>query len=125
MGLEDSWIDLWKENKIKYGKKKSRKEVSAKEYIPALEKFLATLWFRILPSLNEDKDVDALRGHFPPYLCFNIDQCPLLFFVGQDTTFTIVSDNSIHIKCSSEALCKRQFIMHIVFDTGREGQRQG
>ena len=64
---------ICKEKKIKYRKKKNRKEILAGEYALALEKFLVTLQFRILPLLNEDKDIDILHGYFLLYLCFNMD----------------------------------------------------
>ena len=95
------------------------------ECVPAFEKFMTTVRFRILPPLNPRQSVDALYGRFPPHLRFNMDQCPLPFVVGQDHTFTNEEDTDVHIKCPSEALRKRQFTMHVVFNAGEGVHRAG
>ena len=68
--------------KIKYRKKKSGKEVIVIEYVPAFEKFLATIRFKILLLLCELEEVNALCSHFPSHLRFNMDQCLLLFVIS-------------------------------------------
>ena len=47
-----------------------------------------------------------------------MDQVPLSFVVSQDDTFAIEEDTDVNIKCPKESLCKRQFIMHQVFNAG-------
>ena len=69
--------------------------------------------------------VDSLYGRVPPHLRFNMDQCPLPFVVSQDTTFTVASDNDVHIKCPGETLRKRQFTMHVVYNAGNGARRAG
>ena len=54
--------------KIQYRKKKSGKEATAWECIPAFEKFLAMVQFKILPPLIPNQIVDTLYGRFPPSL---------------------------------------------------------
>ena len=115
---------IYEKEKIKYTKKKTRKEVTVIECVLAFEKFLAIVRFQILLLLNELEEVNTFCGYFPPYLRFNIDQYPLPLVVSQDSTFTIETDNDTHIKCPNKALQKRQFIMHIVFNTRRRVRKK-
>ena len=120
------WADRFMRRKrIKYRKKKSGKEVTVLQCVPAFEKFPALVRFKILPPLTDLQEVDSLYGRFPPHLRFNMDQCPLPFVVSQDTTFTVASDNDVHIKCPGEALRKRQFTMHVVYNAGNGARRAG
>ena len=84
-------------------KKKSGKEVTAFQCVPVFEKFLALVRLKILPSLTDLQEVDSLYGKFPPHLRLNMDQCPLPFVVGQDTTFGVACNNDVHMKCPGEA----------------------
>ena len=120
------WAEIFmKRKRIKYRKKKSGKEVTALQCVPAFEKFLALVRFKILPPLTDLQEVDSLYGRFPPHLRFNMDQCPLPFVVGQETTFTVASDSDVHIKCPGEALRKGQFTMHVVNNAGNGARRAG
>ena len=58
---------------------------------------------------------DLLWGRFCPNRRHNMDQVPLLFVIGQDSTFTTADDNDVYIKShGNKSLRKRQFMMHIV-----------
>ena len=80
--------------------------------------------FDFLTPKDDDPPVarDPLWGRFPPECCYNMDQVPLPFVVGQECTFTTEDGNDVNIKCSKESLRRRQFTMHLVFNAG-EGEK--
>ena len=51
-----------------------------------------------------------------------MNQVPLTFIVSQEDAFTMDGDNDVNIKCPQEALRKRQFTMHQVFNAGKRRQ---
>ena len=58
-------------------------------------------------------------GRFPPHLRYNMDQVPLPFVVNQETTYTLDSDNDVHIAGHGKGdLRKRQFTLHIYVNAG-------
>jgi len=108
--------------KIKFKKRKNRKEKTADECISVFEDFLEKLRFDFLcPSEDDGPDArDPLWGRFPPHRRYkNMDQVPLPFVVaGQDETFTTKDDEDVNIKAPKESLRKQQFTMHLVFNAG-------
>lgn len=65
----------------------------------------------------------TVYGHFPPELRFNQDQVPLPFVLSMDSTYTLTEDTDVHVSFPNDALRKRQFIMHIIANTG-EGENK-
>ena len=47
-----------------------------------------------------------------------MDQVPLPFVNGQGETFTNDDNKDVNLKSPKESLCKRQFTMHLVFNSG-------
>ena len=62
---------------------------------------------------------DPLWGRFLPSHWYNIDQLPLPFVVSQEFTFTVNTDDNIHISCPNEALRKLEWTMHVIINAGR------
>ena len=54
-----------------------------------------------------------------------MDQVPLPFVVSQEDAFTMDDDNDVNIKCPQEALRKRKFTMHQVFNVGKGDKAHG
>ena len=54
-----------------------------------------------------------------------MDHGPLPFVVSQEDTFTMDDDNDVNTKCPKEALRKRQFSMHQVFNAGKGDKAHG
>ena len=54
-----------------------------------------------------------------------MDQVPLPFVVSQDDTFTMADDKDVSIKCPKEALRKRKFKIHQVFNAVKEDKAHG
>ena len=48
-----------------------------------------------------------------------MDQVPLPFVVNQESTFTDENDKYVHMSAPSDALRKRQFTMHVIYDAGK------
>ena len=57
---------------------------------------------------------DPLWGRFHTELCLNMYQVQFNFVVNHARTFTTHDDYDIHIYVPSDALRKRQFIIHVV-----------
>ena len=68
---------------------------------------------------------NPLRGRFPPYLRYNMDQVLLPFVVNLDSNLTTHDNNGIHISAPSDALRKRQFTMHVVVNAGAGDKFEG
>ena len=102
--------------KIKFCQRKCGKEKTAEECIAEYEQFLAKLRFEFLPPRMEDPEElrGSLWGRFPPQNRYNMDQVPLPFVNGQDSTFTTEKDDTVNLKCPKESLRKRQFTMQNV-----------
>ena len=54
-----------------------------------------------------------------------MDQVPLTFVCVQDHTFTEDNDKDVKIKCPGEQYRKRQYIMHVVINSGSGADKQG
>ena len=122
----NGWIRRFiKISKIKLGKKKSGKPLSANEYIEEYLKLLVRMRFQVLQSNNKDDITNPLWGRFPPELCYNIYQVPLPFVVNHYSTFNKNYNNDIHIYEPSDALRKRPFTMHAVVNLGSGDKCQG
>ena len=50
---------------------------------------------------------------------------PLPFVVSQEDTFTMDDNNDVNVKCPKEAIRKRQFVMHQVFNAGKGDKAHG
>ena len=113
--------------RIKFRKRKCGKEKTAEECVQDFEEFMYKLRFDFLPPREDDGDDgrDPLWGRFPPEKRYNMDQVPLPFVVSQNDTFTMDDDNDVNIKCPREALQKRQFTMHQVFNAGKGDKAHG
>jgi hypothetical protein len=107
--------------KMKHRKRKNGKEKTAEECVGDFEKFLEKLRFDFLAPRDDSpaEDFESIWGRFPPELRYNMDQVPLPFVNGQDSTFTAGDDEDVNIKCPKESLRKRQYTMHLIFNAGR------
>ena len=110
---------------LKYRKRRSGKEHTVAELLPAYKQFLANLRFNFIVPKEPGHVRDPLWGRFPPHLRYNFDQVPLPFVVEQDYTFTTNDDTHPHIRAPSETLRKRQFTMHIVTNAGEGDKAHG
>ena len=106
-----------KRRSLKYKKRKSGKKHSADDHLEQFLIFLSRVRFKLLSPI-QDAISDPLWGRFPPANRYNMDQVPLPFVVSQEFTFTLKTDNNVHITCPSEALRKRQWTMHVVVNAG-------
>ena len=114
-----------KRRKLKFRKRKSGKEHTVEELLPAYKKFLTFLRFRAIVPSETDSERHELWGRFPPDRRYNFDQVPLPFIVDQDHTYTTEDDEHPQIKAQSEALRKRQFTMHVVTNAGTGERAHG
>ena len=91
---------------MKYKKRKNGKEKTAEECVAEFEIFLEKLRFDFLAPRDDSPSVDheTIWGRFPPELRYNMDQVPLPFVNGQDTTFTTDDDVDVNLKCPKESL---------------------
>ena len=83
------------------------------------------MWFQILQSNNIDDMDNALWGHFPPDIRYNMDQVHFSFVVNHDRTYITHDNNDIYISAPSDDLRKKKFTMHVVFNTVLGDKRQG
>ena len=82
-------INFIKRKKLKYRKRKSGKNKSPNDHVPAYLAFLQKLRFDFLQAKTWDPTYHPLCGRFLPEHRYNMDQVPLPFVVNQEYTYLI------------------------------------
>ena len=116
-----NWFQRFKQHhKISLRQRTNKKKDSADDGRSAIQAFHRNLRKAVHSKRRRGGSFDEKYGRWLPENRFNVDQVPLPFVVGQDTTYATTGSEQVWVSQPSRGLKKRQATLQLCISASGE-----